>query len=123
VKGKGGLKRKEGRTFRGAAFSKNLADLAVQRGRRTWRNPSSSQERRRQVVRRLVRVNIMGCGHTAEKQALSRSFGRIGDQRTIASVVGPVPSWRAPRASADMARSLVETRIRYNFYQTFSSAG
>jgi hypothetical protein len=73
--GEGGLKRKKAALF-GCGLLENLADLTVQRGRRTWRNPSSSQERRRQVARRLVRVNIMGCGHTAEKQALSRSFGR-----------------------------------------------
>jgi hypothetical protein len=73
--GKGGLKREKAALF-GCGLLENLADLAVQRGRRTWRNPSSSQERRRQVARRLVRVNIMGCGHTAEKQALSRSFAR-----------------------------------------------
>src|SRR5882757_6799330 len=57
-----GLKRQaetqEGRTFEGAAFSKTLLNLVVQRCRRTRRNPSS-QERRRKVARSWVRVNVM----------------------------------------------------------------
>jgi len=53
----------EGRTFEGAAFSKTLLKLADQRCRRTRRNPSSLERRRRQA-RRLVRFNFMAMGHT-----------------------------------------------------------
>src|ERR1700733_3908792 len=50
---------REGRTFEGAAFSKTLLNLVVQRCRRTRRDPSSSIERRRKVARSWVRVNVM----------------------------------------------------------------
>jgi hypothetical protein len=48
-------KTREGRTFKGAASSKTKADLVVQRCRRTRRDPSSSNERRRKVAQRMVR--------------------------------------------------------------------
>jgi hypothetical protein len=52
-------KMQEGRTFEGAAFSKTLLILSVQRCRRTRRDPSSSNERRRKVARSWVRLKIM----------------------------------------------------------------
>jgi hypothetical protein len=55
----------EGRTFEGAAFSKTWLKLADQLCRRTRRNPSSLERRRRQA-RRMVRFSFMGDGHTAE---------------------------------------------------------
>src|SRR5215475_13840677 len=64
--------RKAGRPhFAGAAFSKTWAELANQRWRRTWRNPSSSLMRRRKAARRWVREEIMGRGHTTEGSGLS----------------------------------------------------
>jgi len=62
---KGQAETQEGRTFEGAAFSKTLLKLADQRCRRTRRNPSSLERRRRQA-RRLVRFSFMAQGHTAE---------------------------------------------------------
>ena len=53
----------EGRTFEGAAFSKTWLKLADQRCRRTRRNPSSLERRRRQA-RRLVRFSFMAKAHT-----------------------------------------------------------
>src|SRR5258708_23234204 len=43
----------------GCGLLENVADLVVQRCRRTRRDPSSSNERRRQVARRWVRLKIM----------------------------------------------------------------
>jgi hypothetical protein len=60
----------------GCGLLENVADLAVQRCRRTRRDPSSSIERRRKLAGRLVRFRIMGQGDTAERPALSSgSFG------------------------------------------------
>jgi hypothetical protein len=69
---KGQAETQEGRTFEGAAFSKTLLKLADQRCRRTRRNPSSLERRRRQA-RRLVRFNIMAQGHTARGLGMSSS--------------------------------------------------
>jgi hypothetical protein len=52
-------KTQEGRTFEGAAFSKTLLILSFQRCRRTRRDPSSSNERRRKVARSWVRLKVM----------------------------------------------------------------
>src|SRR3954447_3440936 len=71
VLGKGQAETQEGRTFEGAAFSKTLLKLADQRCRRTRRNPSSLERRRRQA-RRLVRFSFMAEGHTASWQRMSR---------------------------------------------------
>src|ERR1700730_17912057 len=43
----------------GCGLLENVADLVVQRCRRTRRDPSSSNERRRKVARSWVRVKIM----------------------------------------------------------------
>jgi hypothetical protein len=67
---KGQAETQEGRTFEGAAFSKTLLKLADQRCRRTRRNPSS-QERRRRQARRMVRFSFMAQGHTAEWRGMS----------------------------------------------------
>jgi len=70
---KGEAETQEGRTFEGAAFSKTWLKLANQRCRRTRRNPSSLERRRRQA-RRLVRFSFMAMGHTAEWWAVSRAL-------------------------------------------------
>src|SRR5260370_42446575 len=66
-------KTREGRTF-GCGLLENVADLVVQRCRRTRRDPSSSIERRRQVARSWVRLKFMVQAHTAEGQAMSSAF-------------------------------------------------
>src|SRR2546430_14809875 len=43
----------------GCGLLENVADLSVQRCRRTRRDPSSSNERRRKVARRVVRLSFM----------------------------------------------------------------
>src|SRR5260370_14285325 len=43
----------------GCGLLENVADLVVQRCRRTRRDPSSSNERRRKVARGWVRLNVM----------------------------------------------------------------
>jgi len=70
---KGEAETQEGRTFEGAAFSKTLLKLADQRCRRTRRNPSSLERRRRQA-RRMVRFSFMTMAHTAERWAMSRAL-------------------------------------------------
>jgi hypothetical protein len=57
--------------FCGCGLLENVADLVIQRCRRTRRDPSSSSERRRKVARSWVRVKIMRQAHTAERQAVS----------------------------------------------------
>src|ERR1700712_2668965 len=49
---------KEGRTL-GCGLLENVADLAVQRCRRTRRDPSSSNKRRRKEARSWVRLSVM----------------------------------------------------------------
>src|ERR1700712_5413160 len=53
-----GDKTREGRTLR-VRPSRELADLVLQRCRRTRRDPSSSNERRRKVARSWVRLSVM----------------------------------------------------------------
>src|SRR5450759_3870432 len=62
----------------GCGLLENVADLMLQRCRRTRRDPSSSNERRRKVARSWVLLSFMAMGHTAEGQALS-SVREIGD--------------------------------------------
>src|SRR3982074_771286 len=64
----------EGRTFEGAAFSKTL--LSYQRCRRTRRDPSSSNERRRKVARSWVRLSVMAHAHTAERRGVPSAVSR-----------------------------------------------
>jgi len=56
----------------GCGLLENLADLDVQRCRRTWRAPASSLVRRRSAARRMVRFKIMGRAHTADAWTMSR---------------------------------------------------
>src|SRR5260370_34293488 len=57
----------------GCGLLENVADLSVQRCRRTRRDPSSSNERRRKAARSWVRFRFMAMGHTAEGQGMSRA--------------------------------------------------
>src|SRR5205809_4571781 len=90
VLGKGQAETQEGRTFEGAAFSKTLLKLADQRCRRTRRNPSSLERRRRQA-RRLVRFSFMAMGHTVGGQAVSSgkssSYSRVAMSTSIATLM------------------------------------
>src|ERR1700710_2510670 len=56
--GEGVTKRKKA-ALCGCGLLENVAELSVQRCRRTRRDPSSSIERRRRAARRLVRFNNM----------------------------------------------------------------
>src|SRR5882757_5599940 len=67
---KGWPKRKKA-ALCGCGLLENVADLVIQRCRRTRRDPSSSTERRRKMARRLVRFRIMAQGHTAEGLMMS----------------------------------------------------
>src|SRR5258705_3624173 len=61
----------------GCGLLENWLNSVLQRRRRTWRNPSSSRERRRMAWRRWVRELIMERGNTCEGQGLSsRRFAK-----------------------------------------------
>src|SRR5690349_10426841 len=61
----------------GCGLLENVADLVIQRCRRTRRDPSSSNERRRKMARSWVRWNFMR-PHTTEQRAVS-SLSEPGD--------------------------------------------
>src|SRR5260370_5609440 len=68
------LTKREKAALFGCGLLENVADLVIQRCRRTRRDPSSSIERRRQVARSWVRLKFMVQAHTAEGQAMSSAL-------------------------------------------------
>src|SRR4030081_4116066 len=65
----------------GCGLLENVADLAVQRCRRTRREPSSSNERRRKVARRVVRVKFMIRPYSLTAADVKRAFGIASTSR------------------------------------------
>src|SRR3954466_9918415 len=84
---KGRPKRKKA-ALCGCGLLENVAELVNQRCRRTWRNPSSSQERRRKAARRLVRFDIMGQAHTAEWQVVSSGVVAASVDAVVPELLG-----------------------------------
>src|SRR5438552_8870376 len=69
----------------GCGLLENVADLVVQRCRRTRRDPSSSHERRRKLAQRLVRLRVTTPPYSRTAGGLKRvknpqrcRTGRIG---------------------------------------------
>src|SRR6195952_5463664 len=77
---------KEGRTL-GCGLLENVADLAVQRCRRTRRDRSSSNERRRKVARSLVRLSVMIRPYNRRPGAVK--WSEAGDAAVQVVLVGP----------------------------------
>src|SRR3954464_3867798 len=72
----------------GCGLLENVAELLLQRCRRTRRDPSSSNERRRKVARSWVRLKIMSNAHTAERRMVSRVI-EVPQRRVSPTKLGP----------------------------------
>src|SRR3982074_2785132 len=89
----------EGRTLEGAAFSKTL--LSYQRCRRTRRDPSSSNERRRKVARSWVRLSVMMRPYNRRPGPVKGS--EAGDAAVQVVLIGPFDLRRDDFADAQRA--------------------
>src|ERR1700736_1964661 len=65
--------------FLGCGLLENVADLFIQRCRRTRRDPSSSNERRRKVARSWVRLNVMTRPYIATAGGVKRLWSKTGN--------------------------------------------
>src|SRR3954454_963780 len=100
----------------GCGLLENVADLAVQRCRRTRRDPSSSNERRRKVTRSWVRLSVMMRPYNRRPGAVKGS--EAGDAAVKVVLIGPFDLRRddladAQRAAArDIDRAVDLGRVR-----------
>src|SRR5260370_14699421 len=87
--------------FLGCGLLENVADLVVQRCRRTRRDPSSSNERRRKVTQQMVRFSVMTWPY-------SRLAGDVKRGRSMA--VGSASPSRVVLAHARLAHAGTHSR-------------
>jgi hypothetical protein len=93
----------------GCGLLENVADLSVQRCRRTRRDPSSSNERRRKVARSWVRVDIMTRPYSRTDGAVKGAgIRRPVSVQTSRSVLALANAQFSPRRSDYLAFAVGE---------------